>query len=332
MNVLVTGGAGYIGSHTARALLARGHRPIIFDNLLRGHREVPAILRLPFVEGDLLSQAELANAFADHEVDAVLHFAALAAVGESVAHPDLYYRNNVCGTVNLLDAMHKWGVSKLIFSSTCATYGDPIEVSMGEAHPQNPVNPYGRSKLMVERILADYASAHGLRFAALRYFNAAGCSSDGLLGEDHDPETHLIPRVLMAAKGELPHITVLGTDYDTPDGTCIRDYIHVEDLADAHVLALEHLSSGGASGAWNLGTGVGHSVREVIACAERASGRRIPQVDGPRRAGDPPRLVAMAEKVRRELGWTPRRTDLADIVASAWQWMEKGGRYRPRGR
>ena len=232
--------------------------------------------------------------------------------------------------MNLLDAMHKGRVDKLIFSSTCATYGEPVQVPMDEGHPQNPVNPYGRSKLMVERILGDYQAAFGMHFVALRYFNAAGCSLDGRTGEDHEPETHLIPRVLMSITGEIPEVTILGTDWETPDGTCVRDYIHVEDLAAAHVLALDYLSQGGTTAAWNLGTGQGHSVREVIACAERVSGQRVPVIEGARRKGDPAQLVAAASKVRRELGWEARHQDLETIVASAWRWMERGGRYPPK--
>jgi UDP-glucose-4-epimerase GalE len=325
MKVLVTGGAGYIGSHTVRALEARGHEPIVFDNLSRGHGA--SVLGAPFFQGDLLSPDDLARAFAAERLEAVLHFAALAYVGESVGHPDLYYRNNVTGTINLLDAMKAGGVDKLIFSSTCATYGDPIRLPMDEEHPQSPVNPYGRSKLVIEWVLRDYEAAFGIRHVALRYFNAAGCSSDGRIGEDHDPETHLIPRVLMAVTGEIPQVTVLGNDWDTPDGTCIRDYIHVEDLADAHVLALEHLARGGRSRAWNLGTGKGHSVREVIACAEKVTGKRVPAVDGPRRAGDPARLVAQADRVSKDLGWEPKLAEIERIVLSAWKWMERGGRF-----
>lgn len=328
MKVLVTGGAGYIGSHAVRALRATGHEPIVFDNLSRGHRE--AVLEATLLEGDLLSQDAIDQVFKSHDIGAVMHFAALAYVGESVGHPDLYYRNNVVGTMNLLDAMHKGRVDKLIFSSTCATYGEPVQVPMDEGHPQNPVNPYGRSKLMVERILGDYQAAFGMHFVTLRYFNAAGCSLDGRTGEDHEPETHLIPRVLMSITGEIPEVTILGTDWETPDGTCVRDYIHVEDLAAAHVLALDYLSQGGTTAAWNLGTGQGHSVREVIACAERVSGQRVPVIEGARRKGDPAQLVASASKVRRELGWEARHQDLETIVASAWRWMERGGRYRPK--
>jgi UDP-glucose-4-epimerase GalE len=325
MKVLVTGGAGYIGSHAARALRARGHAPVIFDNLSRGHRE--AALDAPVITGDLLAPESLAAALAGRGFEAAMHFAALTYVGESVGHPDLYYRNNVAGTLNLLAALRVARVNALVFSSSAAVYGNPVRIPITEDHPKAPVSPYGRTKLMVEEILADHDAAHGLRYAALRYFNAAGASADARIGEDHDPETHLVPRVLMAAAGEIPAVTILGTDWETPDGTCIRDYIHVEDLAEAHVLALERLAGGGRSGAWNLGTGTGHSVREVIACAERVTGRKVPAEEGARRAGDPAVLVASPEKARRELGWQARQPGLEAIVASAWRWIEKGGRY-----
>ncbi len=325
MKVLVTGGAGYVGSHALRALRSRGHDAVVFDNLSRGHRE--AVLDATFLQGDLLDTQDLERAFAGRGIEAVLHFAALAYVGESVDKPDRYYRNNTIGTVNLLDAMRRHGTGKLIFSSTCATYGDPIMPRMEEHHPQNPVNPYGRSKLAMEWVLRDYDAAFGLRSVALRYFNAAGCSLDGRIGEDHDPEPHLIPRVLLAARGEIPSVTILGTDWDTPDGTCIRDYIHVEDLAEAHVLALEYLGNGGPSTAWNLGTGRGHSVREVIASAENVTGRRVPSLEGPRRPGDPATLIAGVDKVTRELGWIPRHSDMETIIATAWTWLGRGRRY-----
>ncbi len=326
MKILVTGGAGYIGSHTVRVLRLRGHEPVIFDNLTRGHRE--AALDAPLIVGDLLSLDDLTGALRTTGSEAVLHFAAFTYVGESVGHPDVYYRNNTAGTMNLLEAMRKHKVSKLVFSSTAAVYGDPIRTPIDESHPQSPVNPYGRSKLMVEWMLRDHQVAFGLGFAALRYFNAAGASLDGRIGEDHDPETHLIPRVLMSITGEIPEVTILGTDWETPDGTCIRDYIHVEDLAQAHVLALEHLGRGGASNAWNLGTGKGHSVKEVIQSAERVSHRKVPTVSGARRAGDPGVLVASSDKIRKDLGWKPEHADLDSIVGSAWRWIEKGGRYK----
>ena len=314
-----------MGSHALRALRSRGHEALVFDNLSRGHRR--AVLDASFVQGDLLDPEALERAFAGRGMEAVIHFAALAYVGESVEKPDLYYRNNVVGTLNLLDAMRRHALGKLIFSSTCATYGDPIMPRMEESHPQNPVNPYGRSKLLTEWALRDYEAAFGMRSVALRYFNAAGSSLDGRIGEDHEPEPHLIPRTLLAIRGEIPRLTILGTDWNTPDGTCIRDFIHVEDLAEAHVLALEYLASGGPSTAWNLGTGQGYSVREVIACAEKVTGRRVPWLEGPRRPGDPATLIAGVDKVTRELGWRPRHSDLETIIASAWKWLERGGRY-----
>jgi UDP-glucose-4-epimerase GalE len=325
MKVLVTGGAGYIGSHAVRALRAHGHTPVVFDNLFRGHRE--ALLDVPLIQGDLLEPGAIDAALGSSSFDAVLHFAALTYVGESVGHPDLYYRNNFAGTLQLVEAMRRHRVTRLIFSSTAAVYGDPVSVPIDEDHPLAPVNPYGRSKLMVEWLLRDCDAAYGFRHVALRYFNAAGSSRDGVIGEDHTPETHLIPRVLMAITGEIPEVTILGTDWETPDGTCVRDFIHVEDLAEAHVLALEHLGRGGRSAAWNLGTGQGHSVREVIQSAEKVSGRKVPVVEGDRREGDPAVLVASAERARKELGWQPRIGSLDDIVASAWRWIEKGGRY-----
>ena len=323
--VLVTGGAGYIGSHTVRALKKQGFEPVIFDNLSRGHRE--AALDAPLIEGDLLEPEAIRSALSGQTFDAVVHFAALTYVGESVSHPHVYYRNNVMGTLNLLDAMREEGVRAFIFSSTAAVYGDPQRIPMDEDHPKSPVNPYGQSKLMVERILADFDSAFDLRYVALRYFNAAGCSLDSQIGEDHDPETHLIPRVLQAAKGEIPNVTILGTDYETPDGTCVRDFVHVEDLAAAHILALRHLLDGGKSLALNLGTSTGNSVREVIDCVGRVTGRKVPLEEGPRRAGDPPFLVADASRAQKELGWKAEHADLEVIVDSAWRWMERGGRY-----
>jgi UDP-glucose-4-epimerase GalE len=323
--VLVTGGAGYIGSHTVRALRSVGYEPIVFDNLYRGHRE--AVLDARLIVGDLLNREDLREALRGQDFKAVVHFAAMTYVGESVSHPDVYYRNNVVGTLNLLDAMREEGVPAIIFSSTAATYGNPLTTPMNEDHPQNPVNPYGCSKLMVEHLLRDYDAAFGLRSVALRYFNAAGCSFDGEIGEDHEPETHLIPRVLMAITGEIPKVTILGTDYDTPDGTCVRDFIHVEDLAEAHVLGLKHLLEGGKSTALNLGTSQGYSVREVITCVEKVTGKTVPAEEGPRRAGDPPSLVADARRGSEVLNWKPQHRELEAIVESAWRWQQKGGRY-----
>jgi UDP-glucose-4-epimerase GalE len=324
--ILVTGGAGYVGSHACKALAAAGHTPVVYDNLSRGHREFARWG--PLEVGDLGDAAKLDAVFARHRIDAVMHFAALAEVGESVAQPALYYRNNVCGTLELLEAMRRAGVSRLVFSSTCATYGVPARMPITEDLPQQPINPYGATKLIIERVLRDYDVAYGLRSVSLRYFNAAGCDPDGEVGEDHEPETHLIPRVLMAADGILPRIDVFGTDYPTPDGTCLRDYVHVADLADGHVRALDYLQRGGASTAINLGTGRAFSVREVIAAAERVTGRRIPVHEARRREGDPPVLVADATRAREVLGFAPRFTAIEPIVATAWQWHERRVRQR----
>ncbi len=328
MRVLVVGGAGYIGSHTARLLASQGHEPVIFDNLRTGHASVSRLLGLPFIHEDLASGPErLAQVLSDQKIDAVMHFAAFALVEESVHHPAKYYSNNLVATFNLLEAMRQSGVNRFIFSSTCATYGDPIATPMDENHPQSPVNPYGRSKLMVERMLKDYSSAYGLRFASLRYFNAAGSSPDGLLGEQHDPETHLIPLCLLALLGRRNKITIFGTDYDTPDGTCIRDYIHVDDLAEAHILALEKITERSEPLILNLGSEHGYSVREVITSVERVTGQKAPIVEGARRPGDPPSLVASAGLARAVLKWRPRYRVLDEIVATAYIWFKKGGRY-----
>ena len=319
--ILVTGGAGYVGSHACKALAAAGHTPVVYDNLSRGHREFARWG--PLEVGDLGEAAKLDAVFARHRIDAVMHFAALAYVGESVEQPALYYRNNVGGTLELLEAMRRAGVGLMVFSSTCATYGVPERMPITEDLRQQPINPYGATKLMIERVLRDYEPAYGLRSVALRYFNAAGCDPGGEVGEDHEPETHLIPRVLMAADGMLPRIDVFGTDYPTPDGTCLRDYIHVADLADGHVRALDYLQRGGASSAINLGTGRAFSVREVIAAAERVTGRRIPVHEGPRRAGDPPVLVADATRARTLLGFAPRYSEIEPIVETAWRWHKR---------
>ncbi len=316
--ILVTGGAGYIGSHTVKLLLQRGYQPVVIDDLRYGHRQ--AVLGGHFVEGTLHDTARLEEVLRTHDISAVIHFAAFAYVGESVRDPLVYYHNNVGGTVSLLQAMQAAGVRRLIFSSTCATYGIPQQPHLTEAHPQNPINPYGESKLFVERILHACATAYDLRWISLRYFNAAGADPDGELGEDHDPETHLIPLVLAVANGRLPEIAIFGMDYDTPDGTCIRDYIHVTDLANAHLLALQALDTDHANTAYNLGTGNGYSVRQVIDTAMRVTGRPIPTILAPRRAGDPPRLVAAAEKVCQALNWAPRHSDLDTILATAWHW------------
>jgi UDP-glucose-4-epimerase GalE len=318
MRVLVTGGAGYIGSHTAKTLKAAGHEPIVLDNLIYGHTW--AVQWGPFEQGDLADMAFLRSVFDRHAIDAVIHFAANAYVGESMTDPSKYFRNNTFNTLNLLDTMVAWGVKRMVFSSTCATYGDPQRIPIDESHPQAPVNPYGESKLFVERILHWYGKAYELRSVALRYFNASGADPEGDIGEDHDPETHLIPLVIEAALGRRPPVGVFGSDYPTPDGTAIRDYIHVMDLADAHVKALAYLAGDGASTAINLGTGHGHSVREVIQTVEQVGGNPVPSTTSPRRAGDPPQLVADARRAKDVLGWTPRYPDLGTIIEHAWKW------------
>jgi UDP-arabinose 4-epimerase len=320
-NVLVTGGAGYIGAHACKALAASGFKPIAYDSLVHGHEW--AVQWGPLVKGDILDRNCLDQVFARYQPSAVMHFAAYAYVGESAGEPFKYYRNNVAGTLNLLDVMREHAVTQMVFSSTCATYGIPQAVPISELHAQNPINPYGASKLMVERILADFSSAYGLRSISLRYFNAAGADPEGDVGEEHDPETHLIPLVLQAAYGSKPDITINGTDYDTPDGTCIRDFIHVTDLAEAHVLALKALQGEPKSANYNLGTGNGFSVREVIRTARVVTGRSIAVKEGPRRPGDPSRLVADATRAKNELGWKPRYGDLDQIITTAWNWMLK---------
>ncbi len=317
MRILVTGGAGYIGSHAVKLFLARGHDVWIYDNLSMGHRAAVPAERL--VVADLSETQRLDHALLLHRVEAVVHFAAFAFVGESVTQPAKYYQNNLVNTLNLLDALRRHGVGRFVFSSTCATYGLPDRVPITEDEKQKPINPYGHTKLAVEFALADYAAAHDWGYAALRYFNAAGAAPDGTIGEDHDPETHLIPIVLQAAMGQRPAVEVFGTDYPTPDGTCIRDYIHVDDLADAHLLALEALAPGKEL-LLNLGTGRGYSVREVIRAAEEVTGKKVPVKEGPRRPGDPPALVAASEKAQRELGWKPHYTDIRPIIETAWKW------------
>ena len=320
--VLVTGGAGYVGSHACKALHAAGYLPVVYDNLSRGHAW--AVQWGPLERGDLLSPARISAVIRKHSPVAVLHFAALAYVGESVDDPLRYYRNNVGGTVNLLQAMHDNGVERLVFSSTCAIYGVPERALMREDHPQRPINPYGHSKRAVEQMLADSATAHGLRSVCLRYFNAAGADPDCEIGEAHDPETHLIPLVLEAAAGMRPRLTIHGSDYPTRDGTCIRDYVHVTDLASAHVAALDYLARNKGAAAFNLGNGRGFTVREVIEAARRLTGRKLKLREGPRRPGDPPSLVADARAARRKLRWRPRYAKLEDIIGSAWRWLQSG--------
>jgi UDP-arabinose 4-epimerase len=316
--VLVTGGAGYIGSHSCKALAAVGYTPIVYDNLVNGHRE--AVRWGPFVEGDLADLPRLVATMRDFRVSAIMHFAAYAYVGESVRDPRKYFHNNVVSALSLLDAMREVGVSRIVFSSTCATYGIPDIVPITEAAPQRPVNPYGDTKLTIERALYWYSHAYGIRACALRYFNAAGADPDGEIGERHEPETHLIPLALEAALGRTPYVEVFGSDYPTADGTAIRDYIHVQDLARAHVRALQYLIAGGASIAVNLGTGQGHSVRAVLKEVELVTGRQVPRRDGERRAGDPPELVADAQYASRVLGWRAEVSDLPNIVRTAWAW------------
>ncbi len=324
MRILVTGGAGYIGSHAVRLFLERGHDVWVYDNLSVGHRRAVPAERL--IVGDLAERDRLDQVLVERRIEAVVHFAASAHVGESVQKPALYYQNNVVNTLNLLDGMRRHGIDKIVFSSTCATYGVPEKVPITEEEKQSPINPYGNTKLAVERALADFAVAYQWGFAALRYFNAAGASADGSIGEDHDPETHLIPLVIQAALGQRQAIQVFGTDYPTPDGTCVRDYIHIDDLAEAHLLALLALAPGKHL-RYNLGTGRGYSVREVIRMAEQVSGKKVPSQEVGRRPGDPPFLVAAADKARRELGWEPRYPDLKPILETAWNWHSK----HPRG-
>ncbi|MBS7458548.1 UDP-glucose 4-epimerase GalE [Coralloluteibacterium stylophorae] len=320
MRVLVCGGAGYIGAHMCKALAEAGHEVVVLDNLSTGHRQ--AVLWGELVEADLLRPETLEQAFAGRGVDAVMHFCARSLVGESVQDPYAYYENNVTGSLNLLRAMRRHGVERLVFSSTAAVFGNPQAERIDESHPTQPINPYGRSKLMIEQVLADAAAAYGLRSVSLRYFNAAGADPDGRIGEAHTPETHLIPNLLRAALGQGPAMKVFGADYPTRDGTCIRDYIHVLDLADAHLRALGHMAAHGGAHVFNLGNGQGFSVREVIRAAEEVAGRAIAHEVAPRRPGDPAVLVADSVRARQELEWTPRYTRVADIIETAWRWHQ----------
>jgi len=324
MHILVTGGAGYIGSHAVRLFLERGHDVWVYDNLVYGHREAVPADRL--VVGDLNEINRIDHLLMEKRIDACVHFAAFTYVGESVTNPAKYYQNNLVNTLNLMECLRRHKVARFVFSSTAATYGMPEKMPITEDTPQKPINPYGASKLAVEHALVDYAHAYQWGFAALRYFNASGAHASGEIGEDHSPETHLIPLIIQAAMGKRPHIEIFGTDYPTPDGTCVRDYIHVDDLAEAHLLALEKLQPGQAMH-YNLGIGRGYSVREVITAVEAVTGKKVPVKEGPRRAGDPPELVASSDKIQKELGWKPRYTDIKAIVETAWNWH----RTHPKG-
>lgn len=329
--ILVCGGAGYIGSHMVRQLQEAGAEVVVFDNLSQGH--AAALGDAPLVQGDLLDADALGSVFAAHRFDAVYHFAALIAVGESVAEPALYYRNNVTGALNLLDAMRAAGVDRFVFSSTAAIFGDPVTPLIAEDHPKGPLSPYGRSKLMIEQALGDYAAAYGVRSVAFRYFNAAGAHRSGEIGEAHDPETHLIPNILLAALGERPGLNLFGDDYDTRDGTCIRDYVHVDDIASAHLKAFDYMDAHPGAHAFNLGNGAGFSNFEVLAAAERVVGvnHSIPCRIGPRRPGDAAVLVADAARAKAELGWRPATPDIESIIESAWAW-HRAPKYGPFAR
>ncbi len=320
MAILICGGAGYIGSHTNKLLSQQGYDTVIFDNLVYGHKE--AVKWGTFVQGDLKNQEEIEAVFQKYPIDAVLHFAAYAYVGESVREPEKYYYNNVVNTLNLLHVMKKYHCDKIIFSSTCATYGEPEKVPITEEMPQKPINPYGETKLTIERIFRDYEKAYGLKYVVLRYFNAAGADPDGEIGESHDPETHIIPLVLDAASGKRPDIKVFGTDYPTPDGSCVRDYIHVTDLAQAHLLALRYLENGGESDCFNLGNEKGTSVLEAIDAVKRVTGRDFKVTLTDRRPSDPAVLVGSSEKAKAVLGWKPEYADIDTIVRHAWEWHE----------
>ncbi len=322
--ILVTGGAGYIGSHAVLALQQSGYNVIVLDNLVYGHRDlVEAVLKVELVEGDTNDRALLDQLFATRQISAVMHFAAYAYVGESVTDPAKYYHNNFVGTLTLLEAMLAASIKRFVFSSTCATYGVPNTIPIPEDHPQNPINPYGATKLMIERVLSDFDKAYDFKSVCFRYFNAAGADPDGRLGEDHSPETHLIPLVLQTALRVRDSIAIFGTDYSTPDGTCIRDYIHVTDLAQAHVLGLSYLLNDGNSTIFNLGNGNGFSVREVIETARQVTGREITVVEHDRRPGDPPALVGSGDRARDVLGWNPQYADLHAIISHAWSWHQK---------
>lgn len=319
MKLLICGGAGYVGSHMVRHVLDKAHEVVVYDNLSTGHRaSVPK--EATFVHGDIGDAARLSRLFGEHRFDAVMHFCARSLVGESVVDPYIYYENNVGNTLTLLGAMRHAGVDRLVFSSTAAVFGHPVSDTIDETHPTAPINPYGQSKLMVERVLADASKAYGLRSVALRYFNAAGASCCGTIGEAHDPETHLIPNVLKAVLGQGKGLKVFGTDYETRDGTCVRDYVHVNDLASAHLLAIDYMAKNEGAFTFNLGNGEGFTVREVIAAAEKVTGRDVPHEFADRRPGDPAVLVASSQQARDELGWRPEMARMEDILSSAWKW------------
>ncbi|MCZ3364327.1 MULTISPECIES: UDP-glucose 4-epimerase GalE [Methanobacterium] len=319
--ILIVGGAGYIGSHLNKEINKKGIETVIFDNLSYGHRDF--VKWGTFEKGDLGNIDDIRNVFKKYPIEAVMHFAAFTYVGESVEDPQKYYTNNVKNTLNLLQVMLEENVKYFVFSSTCATYGNPVEIPITENHPQNPINPYGKGKLMVETVLKDYSDAYGLKYASLRYFNAAGADPESEVGELHNPETHLIPLILDVAAGRREDIKIFGTDYDTPDGTCIRDYIHVTDLAEAHILALEYLQNSGESDFFNLGNGNGFSVKEVIETAEEVTGKNIKAVEAERRAGDPPILVGSSDKAKEKLNWKPKYDELSTIIETAWNWHKK---------
>lgn len=320
MSILICGGAGYIGSHINKELNRQGYDTIVFDNLVYGHRE--AVKWGTFIKGDLAEVSDIEAVFINHKIDAVFHFAAYAYVGESVANPEKYYYNNVVNTLNLLSVMRKYDCKRIIFSSTCATYGEPERIPITEDMPQNPINPYGKTKLIVENLLKDYQNAYGFKFVVLRYFNAAGADPDGEIGESHNPETHLIPLVLDVASGARKDIKVYGTNYDTYDGSCVRDYIHVSDLAEAHVLSLHYLEDGGDSDFFNLGNERGTSVLDVINCVRHVTGRDFKIICAKRRAGDPANLIGSSEKAKRVLRWNPKFSDIETIIRHAWKWHE----------
>ncbi len=321
MNVLVVGGAGYIGSHCVRQLIAAGHRPVVLDNLAYGHRKAVA-QEIPFYAANLGDTPTVLNILRQEKIELVMHFAAFCYVGESVTAPVKYYENNVVATLHLLDAMLQAGVKKFVFSSTCATFGVPERLPMTEDLPQAPINPYGQTKLDVENMLKALSTAHGLSFAAFRYFNAAGAAEDGTIGEDHNPETHLIPLAIQVAMGKRANLQIFGTDYPTPDGTCLRDYVHVDDLSRAHIAVFDKLATPGARFFYNLGTGKPFSVREIIQAVEKITGKKVPVIESPRRAGDPPALFADSSKAQKELGWTPKYMDAESVIATAWKWHE----------